>query len=725
MAAPTSSAPSPDVLPSTYLQERSRATSLVEDLAMNDMSQHQHTPLKNDISGIRLLEILSGPSYEPIRCRLSQHDLDDLPSYIALSYTWEQGQQKSIVCDEMCLDIGDNLWQFLLEYRKKRVIQENEAREQKSDTSFLWIDAICIDQSNLMERNQQVAQMRMVYTKAHSVIVWLGLACEHEELAFLLTRHPDLLEHSKFQASLLSLLRKPYFTRVWVVQEFVLAKSVDFWCGQLIGNALAFEKVWYEDRDLPGLPELSKALQQTSAWPLFSYRRNFWSSDVDTKKRSESFHLRNLLFSFSASRSSEAYDTVYGFLGIALQEPDATHSIQPDYSKPAVELLADVLRDQCCRSGTSSTSSDYDLMVFLLSRLRVSRVEFAKYLMRCSTHLEEHLFVLAVSEFIIATVFVVDQIGLIGSYEHITELSPGNAKSAMVRSSVRVYPTKLPRWVSHADIRGLSLALTDPETMIGLELNKRGRGEPVLQALIHRSTDVLLRGICCSTTEQSAVEQQQWSASAQLDGEQTERELQQIISQSVSRTSEKYRVARHAATARERRYRHGTYAAFIGSDGDIGNNLAGVLCDESNFGSGPREKDAICVFASKGAPNKAFIMSRVTTSRHLIKGAAIVIDPKPEFGSERRVQSFQNILRKGETQSPRPRKTLCPSPETPYQKFCFHCNLTDLLELSRCGILNASQMDHILEQSLLGNDQDQVHKCSLGTGQLPSLEFAK
>ncbi|KAF2830838.1 HET-domain-containing protein, partial [Ophiobolus disseminans] len=80
----------------------------------------------------------------------------------------------------------------------------------KFKTSRLWIDAICINQSDLLERNHQVAQMRDVYTKAESVIAWLGLTQGHEELAFLLTRHPGLIGVKKIRIKLLNLLNKPY-----------------------------------------------------------------------------------------------------------------------------------------------------------------------------------------------------------------------------------------------------------------------------------------------------------------------------------------------------------------------------------------------------------------------------------------------------------------------------------------------------------------------------------
>jgi hypothetical protein len=198
-----------------YDDHQSRMNTITEDV--KKLSLHSHKPLTIGIRSIRLLEVHIRTGYEPLRCTLSQHCLDDDPQYIALSYTWDQGgQPKTINCDGMRFEIGENLWHFLCEFRRKQYLTRYHSAKASTERCYLWIDAICIDQGNLRERNHQVAQMRDVYTSAVSVIVWLGLVVGHEELAFLLTRHPDLLQVRDFQVALLSLFNKPYFTRVWV-----------------------------------------------------------------------------------------------------------------------------------------------------------------------------------------------------------------------------------------------------------------------------------------------------------------------------------------------------------------------------------------------------------------------------------------------------------------------------------------------------------------------------
>lgn len=186
------------------------------DVHQPKLPSHCHTPFEDGERSIRLLKVHIGSGYGRIRCTLSQHNLDNTPQYIALSYTWDQGRErKHIECNGMGLEIGENLWHFLCQFRKKQVLRQISL-DVTADTHYLWIDAICIDQSSLTERNQQVALMRDVYTKAESVIVWLGLVRDCEELAFMLAKHPDLLTVAKVRSELLCLLNKPYFGRVWV-----------------------------------------------------------------------------------------------------------------------------------------------------------------------------------------------------------------------------------------------------------------------------------------------------------------------------------------------------------------------------------------------------------------------------------------------------------------------------------------------------------------------------
>jgi hypothetical protein len=679
----------------------------------NKLPSHYHIPLLAKSKNIRLLEVHLGPGYEPIKCTLSQHHLKNKPSYIALSYTWDLGAgRRHIECDGMDLEIGENLWNFFYEFRKKHSLQQYHSKEPRSKIFHLWIDAICIDQTNLKERNQQVAQMRDVYTSAESVIVWLGLAQRDEELAFLLTRHPNLLHVEKLQSELLALLSKPYFTRVWVVQEFVLARSVVIWCGEYFADAVMFDKLWREDEELPNYWKLSQSILKTPAWPLFKYRRDFRRRGK--KETSSNFRLRNLLLSFSSSQSSEVYDKVYGFLGISSNNPEEAHIIHPDYSKTPVEVLADVLRNQCCQPDGLGDQGDHELLIFLLRMLHVSRIDFARYLLRNKPRLEEHIYVLAISDLMITSICFMGSITRVGSYEHINELSHHNTKTALLRSS-----THIPQ-LSNSNIRMLSSAIATPETALALEFDKGGRSAAVLQSAIQNSTQAVMQGLVRHKNEDDIMSLDQKLSLRQAKQDIKNTDFRQLLSRSLTSASETYRTAKRISKRQEIGYQYRKYAAFVGT-----NDLIGVMCDESSMGKGPAFFDSICMFDSFLESSKALLIERHSPDRFIVVGSAIVANSKSEPGSGGIVQSLQKMFRTntGDTASIMLASDFSPQSEKVVRKLCFHCHLSDLLELSRCGILNESQLDRLLEHSLRGENDDEMHKCKVGTGQYPSLEF--
>jgi hypothetical protein len=125
-----------------------------------------HPPLDLHRRQIRLLQVSDIEQSDGdamIFCRLSCFDLDSAPPYTALSYTWGSGQSVPIRLQDHAFEIGKNLASFLLQHRS-----------QLSFESFLWVDAICIDQNNVGEKNHQVPFMSQIYRSAEKVLVWVG-----------------------------------------------------------------------------------------------------------------------------------------------------------------------------------------------------------------------------------------------------------------------------------------------------------------------------------------------------------------------------------------------------------------------------------------------------------------------------------------------------------------------------------------------------------------------
>ena len=123
-------------------------------------------------------------------------------AYIAVSYTWgSEAASKKILLNGAVFHIRPNLYALLRQASGPNKCQWLGANE------YLWIDALCIDQSNIEERNHQVKLMSRIYSHAQQVIVWLG-------------------DSSRDVSQVDEIVSQLYWTRMWVVQEFLLATNI-------------------------------------------------------------------------------------------------------------------------------------------------------------------------------------------------------------------------------------------------------------------------------------------------------------------------------------------------------------------------------------------------------------------------------------------------------------------------------------------------------------------
>ena len=163
-----------------------------------------HTSLDLEANSIRLIQLK--PELSPsghIQCDIRESTIND--SYICLSYEWgTAAPDKLILIGDTTFPIRQNLWDFL------------EVARQWLRPPWLWIDALCIDQSNTKERNHQVQRMGKIYKNAQEVLSWLG-------------NNKDIirsLEPAPCGSALEAFLFSTYWSRAWVTQEICLAKKL-------------------------------------------------------------------------------------------------------------------------------------------------------------------------------------------------------------------------------------------------------------------------------------------------------------------------------------------------------------------------------------------------------------------------------------------------------------------------------------------------------------------
>ncbi|TFB01524.1 hypothetical protein CCMA1212_006209 [Trichoderma ghanense] len=184
-------------------------------------SLYQQLPLNQ--FEIRILRLEpSTASSSGIRASLIKRSLllsmEDGASFEALSYTWGLASvTKDIIINGTSFPVTANLYAFLQQY------------QEPGQTADLWIDAICINQADLIEKNHQIAQMNMIYTVASKLVIWLGESSSDSTLAMEWINYlgrgspydeiPNI-PNNAWQA-MQSFLERPWWRRIWIVQELV------------------------------------------------------------------------------------------------------------------------------------------------------------------------------------------------------------------------------------------------------------------------------------------------------------------------------------------------------------------------------------------------------------------------------------------------------------------------------------------------------------------------
>jgi ankyrin repeat protein len=345
------------------------------------MVKYEYTPIDLDGPAIRLVRLLKGRYYDDIRCELFDaflQDGEDIIPYEALSYTWGATNFLArITTDGDEMHVTKNLHTALKHLRSK-------------DTDrILWVDAICIDQSNKRERGHQVNQMSRIYKEAEQVVIWLGEATDKTDRVMQSMRllqerviniggdWRQLAEHwmsdTQFaqltntytnwnteklalQDGLKLLLSRSWFQRIWVLQEVANARVAVVVCGEKSVSARIFALV----PPIVGLCPDAHCQAVLDIMPGMSRKRSWWSQNRD---------LHTLLTKFSNSEASDPRDKIYALLGMSSDACDG-QVFCADYEKKLEQVIHDtyVFLLSCTEMDPSLANfSPYSLSALLQS----------------------------------------------------------------------------------------------------------------------------------------------------------------------------------------------------------------------------------------------------------------------------------------------------------------------------------------------------------------------
>lgn len=299
-------------------------------------------------TSIRVIQVSPAIYNETLQCRMRVIDLDENPKphYTALSYTWGPSlpSQEDESHKRWLIKIGNTL--CCVQKNLFDCLDQFSCSAEEAYRGNFWIDALCINQDVEKELSEQVNMMARIYQSACLVVMWLGkdnmvseaaLACK--SLA-ILSEHrlsdPDLgtlprevTRNAFFAVS--KLYRRSWFTRVWVIQELLLAQETKFLCGKhemqwldltWLSDFIATSN-WRKEFNQEELVSISAPAR------LDAVRRKFQKEEMDDD-------LLYHLIRSRASKSSKAMDKVYALLGL-IQAKVTDNSFTPLYANYNLE----------------------------------------------------------------------------------------------------------------------------------------------------------------------------------------------------------------------------------------------------------------------------------------------------------------------------------------------------------------------------------------------------
>jgi len=392
----------------------------------------KYEPLEHsqDVRAIRIVELLPGKALEDIKCRLrpvvlqppsesvltktfdvrgrelsganQDQEQETVVSYEALSYCWGDNAavKTPILCNGARLEITRNLKSALQHLREEEKVR------------VLWIDAICINQDDPIEREEQVSHMREIYQQAERVVVWLGESADDSDAALSLcarvalvaafnkdkladksllyrtimnsyqndypwnskeTRDAaalllklageqtgqeeslqvlknghhcdwnDIIERAELFA-LQNLIKRPWFTRMWVAQEIGVAKVAIVACGKttldwdLFDEGCTLTFLTSETRRY-----LTKEVKMNGVWRLTMLRWYLTCKDNLTPRQQKMVTLPVLMNSFRKQKATDPRDKIFALYGLTSTDIEAA-SLRPDYHSSVEDVYKNVAR---------------------------------------------------------------------------------------------------------------------------------------------------------------------------------------------------------------------------------------------------------------------------------------------------------------------------------------------------------------------------------------------
>ncbi|KAI0125417.1 heterokaryon incompatibility protein-domain-containing protein [Xylariales sp. AK1849] len=353
-----------------------------------------YPPLPAGTDAIRILTLEPGRFSDEISASLAPVPFSEKPRYVALSYTWDVSYQENATLPAMPEETAVpgafrqpgvmvlNGVEFPIRHNLCLALRHLRSRSRPLN---LWVDAVCINQKDVGERNTQVALMSFIYRRATNVVIWLGAedygvnyseemrqnmhvlfndmttdweAGQTQQLADIIckvgqpyySREPDEDDFAR-------ITRSSYWSRLWVVQEACLPFIATVAYGCKLWNIEDLSK-WEVLKAAQSSQQDSDTSDARRAVDSLTYMLRIL--ETRSLKHSNEMILHKLIESYCTNACTEVRDRIYGLIGLAndtlpyskvnTPSPAMTEAIVQavghliiDYSRSLFEVWADVV----------------------------------------------------------------------------------------------------------------------------------------------------------------------------------------------------------------------------------------------------------------------------------------------------------------------------------------------------------------------------------------------
>lgn len=283
-----------------------------KDSSLSSSSPSPIYPSSLDSSHFRLIYLTSSEDISaPIHIQLEEYSFTDHPEYETVSYVWGGEEGDSTPCKPVYIG---RYWDVILATKNCSALLYY-LRSQRV-CRVIWLDAICINQADNVEKPAQISRMGDIYSSCERVVAYFGDDLVSRPSGRKFRPRIDFRKPMETSAEFIvacaesaglnedQLFERRYLTRIWIVQELLLSTEAMFPLGNLdilCNQGEAMDLVLRGDREQPDI--------------------------LSTGERSLSY----LLMATSHCHASDPRDRVYGILGL-YKPPDNLQRLVPDYS---------------------------------------------------------------------------------------------------------------------------------------------------------------------------------------------------------------------------------------------------------------------------------------------------------------------------------------------------------------------------------------------------------